>query len=306
MNISENKRVVGLSAVFAIAFAGTMYYGYGETCKCAEAQQQLTTISEQFQGYEDSGVSPTAKNRDALKVAFREVSDVNKELQAELQRYADFCNGDGKNVTGPNLQEELRNAKAQMEQLAQEKGTRLGNTAADLGMTSILRAFPEDAEAPYYAFQHKAVRRVMEDIINGGASVLDKVYCAPLPEAANVTSKKNVKGEPYFPLRFEVTFECGRGVLPTVLNSIVSDKDFMLMVTGMAVQGMDSLPPLDAYTAPAERVAGGDDLTAAPADAAPTEPLARVVAVRKTGDPNETARVHLTLQVLYFNPAKTK
>lgn len=305
MNISENKRVVGLSAVFALAFAGVAYYGYSETVRFDAAKKQLTEISNQFEDYEAAAVPPTKKNRDSLKAAFAQVNQVNKELQAELNHYATFCYGDGKNITGPNLQEELRNAKVQMEQLAKEKGMTLSGTAADLGMASILRAFPEDSQAPYYAFQHRAVRRVAEDIINAGAPVLDKIYCAPLSEDVTAANKKSAKAQPYFPLRFEVAFDVKRGVLPKVINSIVADKDFLISITGISVQGMDNLAPLDAYSAPSAAPTAGDDLSDAPA--AESAPAAgRAVAVRKTGDPNETARVHMNLQVLYFNPAKTK
>ena len=305
MNISENKRVVGLSAVFALAFAGVAYYGYSETVRFDAAKKQLAEISNQFEDYEAVAVPPTKKNRDSLKAAFAQVNQVDKDLQAELNRYATFCYGDGKNITGPNLQEELRNAKVQLEQLAKEKGVTLSGTAADMGMAAILRAFPEDSQAPYYAFQHRAVRRVAEDIINAGAPVLDKIYCAPLPEEVTVANKKNSKAQAYFPLRFEVSFEVKRGVLPQVINSIVADKNFLLSITGISVQGMDSLPPLDAYSAPSASPSTGDDLSGE-APAAESAPAGRVVAVRKTGDPNEKARVYMNLQVLYFNPAKTK
>lgn len=304
MNISENKRVVGLTAVLALAFGGTLYYGYSETAKFSAAQQKLTEINNQFEDFNAAEIPPTRKNRDAYKAAFAQVTQVNKDMQAELNRYAAFCYGDGKNMSGPNLQEELRNAVAQIGQMAKEKGTVLGSTAADLGMPSILRSFPEASEVPYYAFQHRAVRRVAEDIINAGAPVLDKIYCAPLPEQAAEAAKKSAKAQPYFPLRFEVTFEATRGVLPEVVNSIVSDKDFMLTITGIGVQGNDSPAPIDAYSAPAANSSVGDELAAAPAENAPAP--ARTIAVRKTGDPAERIRVHMTLQVLYFNPAKNK
>ena len=304
MNISENKRVVGLSAVFALAFAGVCYYGYGEYSSYGDAQKQLKAISDQFEDYRAEQVPPTAKNNEELKTAFGQVSQVNKDLQAELNHYATFCYGDGKNITGPALQEELKNAIKSVEALAAENGSKLSGSAAELGMASILRGFPEEASVPYYAFQHRAVRRVVEDIVKAGAPVVDKVYCTPLPEEATAAAKKSNKAAAYFPLRFEVSFEATRGVLPQVINSIKDDKDFMLTITGLSVQGNETLAPMDAYAAPAAASSVGDELSAAPAEGA--APAARVVAVRKTGDPAEKARVYMTLEVLYFNPAKNK
>lgn len=299
MNISENKRVVGLSALFAIAFAGVAYYGYSEMSRFDAAKKQLNTINEQFLDYEAAKVPPTKKNKEALSASFKQVCSVSDEMKAKLKAYVAFCKGDGKLINGTGMQEELRNAVAQVGQLAKEKNVNLAGTAADLGMSSILRAFPEDAHAPYYAFQHRAVRRVVEDLINAGAPSVERVYCAPLPEAVTDGAKKKNKAQAYVPLRFEVYFEAERGVLPRVINSIVNDKDFFLTITGIAVDGDDRVAPIDEYSAPAAAPAGGDDLTA-DAPAADDGSARRRIAVRKTGDPHEKARVNLNLQVLYF------
>lgn len=303
MNISENKRVVALSAVFAIAFGGIMYYGYDRTQQFSQTQKELQAISDRFQEYENAEVPPTSANRKAIKDAYDQVTKVNKDLQAELAHYAAFCYGDGKKQTAQDFQNSLRAAIAKMEGLAKEKGTVISSPAADLGLAAFKNSAPVEDDVPFRSFQMKAAERVAEDIINAGAPVLDKIYCAPLPDAAAEAAKGGRKAEPYFPLRFEVAFEARRGVLPQVINSIVADKDFLLTITGVSVKGGDSLPGIDAYTAPTAAPEGENVGDAAPAAAGDA---ARVIAVRKTGAENETARVHLTLQVLYFNPAKNK
>lgn len=304
MNISENKRVIALSAVFAIAFGGIMYYGYDQTQQFANTQKELKAIADRFDGYNEAEVPPTSANRKEIKAAFDKVTQVNKDLQAELAHYAAFCYGDGKKISAQDFQNNLRTSIAKVESLAKEKGTLVSSPAADLGLAAFKNAAPVEDDVPFRSFQMKAVERVAEDIINAGAPVLDKIYCAPLPAEAAEAAKGGRKAAPYFPLRFEVAFEATRGTLPQVINSIVADKDFLLTITGVSVKGNESLPGIDAYTAPAAAPEGENLGDAAPAAAEGSE--ARVVAVRKTGDDAEKSRVHLTLQVLYFNPAKNK
>ena len=97
-------------------------------------------------------------------------------------------------------------------------------------------------------------------------------------------------------------------LLPKILNKIMSDKDFFLTITGIAVRGNENLPGIDAYTAPAEIAEAGEDLGAEAPAAAENSAAGgfRSLAVRKTGDPDEKARVHMTMPVLYFTPGKTK
>lgn len=302
MNISENKRVIALSALFAIAFGGIMYYGYGQSQEYSANEAKLKEISERFEGYSESGVAPTPAALKELDAACAKVDKVNKELQAELSRYASFCYGNCKKISAQDFQNDLRNSIAKIESKAKEKGTLVSAPAADLGLAAFKNAAPVEDDVPFRSFQMKAVERVAEDIINAGAPVLDKIFCAPLPPEAAEAAKGSRKAVPYFPLRFEVAFEANRGNIPQIINSIVADRDFLMTITGVSVKGNESLPGIDAYSAPAT-APEGENLGEA---AAPAEAEARVVAVRKTGADDEKARVHLTLQVLYFNPAKNK
>ena len=198
------------------------------------------------------------------------------------------------------MQNMLRDSIARIGNLAGEKGAVVSSPAADLGMAAFKNSAPVEADVPFRAFQLRAVSRVAEVILNSGASVLDKIYCAPLPDAAEETAKGSRKAPAYFPLSFEVAFEAPRGVLPQVINTIVNDKDYMLFITGVSVKGMENLPGIDPYQAPGANV--GDDIGQTDAQGS----AVRSVAKRLTGDPKEKARLHLNMQVLYFNSAQNK
>lgn len=306
MNISENKRVVALSAVFALAFGGIVYYGFGKTQEYTAAQNSLREISDRFEGYESAQYPPTQDTLKSIQKAVDEIKAVNKEMQEDMNRYASFCFGDGKQISAQDFQNQLRGSIVKIGQLAASKGVTVSDPAADLGFASFKNAAPVQADVPFRSFQLKAVERVAEIIINSGAVVLDKVYCAPLPEEAAEAAKPNSrKAKSHFPLSFEVALEVKRGTLPDIINSIVSDKDYMLTITGIAAKGLETLPLMDDYAAPGAPSAQGEDVGGA-SSAKPSETSSRVVAVRKTGNPDETARIHLNIQVQYFNPAKTK
>ena len=308
MNISENKRVVALTAVFALAFGGIMFYGYGKSQEDAENKVKIAEINDRFAGYDGQELAPTKQNLKEIKEAFTQVSGVNKDLQAELNRYAAYCWGDGKKISAQDFQNELRDSINKIKDMASSQGASVAGPAENLGLASFKNAAPVADDVSFRSFQLKAVTRVAEYIVGSGAPSLEKVYCAPLPDAAAESLKSNSrKALPYFPLRFEIAFDASRGALPKVINSIMSDKDFFLTITGIAVRGGDNLPGIDAYSAPAEIAAAGEDLGAeAPAAADSAAGGFRTVAVRKTGDPNEKVRVHMTMQVLYFTPGKTK
>lgn len=316
MNILENKRVVLLSAVFALAFAGLTYVGYDRSQQFSKTQAELKKIGEKFEDYNQAELPPTAANRKAIVAACKDVDKISADMQAEMDKYAAFCYGDGKVLSPVDFQNQVRAAIAEVQKEANDKGCALAAPAMDLGMASFKNAAATEAEVPYRSFQLKAVRRVADAIINSGAPALDKIYCAPLPEEA--TNARKGKGAAYFPLSFQVAFSAKRSaatdgqteellsVLPRVMNALTSDKDFFLIVTGVAVNSDASLPARDAYQEPAAPVAQGDDLGAEGGKAEAETPEARVIAVRKTGGDDETVRVHLNLQVLYFNPAKGK
>ena len=303
MNISENKRVVALSALFALAFGGIMFYGYGESRKHAANEAEIAQIRDRFDTYANAEIAPTKQGLKEVKAAFSEVSAVNKDMQAEMNRYAAYCWGDGKTISALEFQKKLQDACKKVQALAGSSQAKVTGSAGDLGMRTHQKAAPVADNVPFLDFQLKAVTRVMETILAADVTNVSKVYCEALPEAAFESRDANSrKAKAYFPLGFEVAFEAKRGALPAIINSMVKDKDFFLTITGIAVEGHDKLSGVDAYKAPGAAAAAGSDLGE---EAAP-ESAGEIIAVRKTGVPSETVRVYMTVQVLYFTPGKTK
>ncbi len=301
MNISENKRVLALSVAFLAAFGGIAYHGYTRSCDFDKAQAELTEIQDAFDGYGSADFAPTSENLKSLRDAFEKVSKVNKDLQADMERYAVACYGDGKVVKPGDFQNEVRQAIARVAALAGNAGATVSNPAADLGMAQFKNALAMEKDVAYRSFQLKAVEKVASAILESGAPVLDKVFCAPLPE-------DDAREQAAFPLGFEIVFNAKRGQLPGILNKIVGDRTYFLTITGISVVNPTALPGIDAYTPPGGESAApatGDDLSGGAAEQA-SAPESRPMATRKTGDPNEAVRVHLVMQVRFFNPAKAK
>ncbi len=301
MNISENKRVLALSVVFLAAFGGLSYYGYSRSCDFKAAQTSLAEIEDAFAGYGSADHAPTQENLKALRDALDAVSKVHKDLQADMEKYAVACYGDGKVIKPGDFQNEVRQAIASVAALASNSGATVSNPAADLGMAQFKNALAMEKDIVCRSFQLKAVERMASIILESGAPVLDKVFCAPLPE-------DDARKDATFPLGFEVAFNVKRGQLPAILNKIVTDRDFFYTITGISVANGTTLPGIDPYTPEGAKSAPatGDDLSGETQEAAaPSEPAKRI-ATRKTGAPDEMVRVHLVMQVRFFNPGKAK
>ncbi len=302
MNISENKRVVAISALFLAAFGAIVYHGYSRSCDFNKAQAELTEIQDAFEGYSSSDFAPTAENLKQLREAYEKVNAVSRDMQAEMEKFAVVCYGDGKVVKPGDFQNEVRSAIARVAALAVNTGAQIGNPAADLGMAQYKNALALEKDIPCRSFQLKAVEQVANAVLESGAPLLDKVYCAPLPE-------DDARDAAAFPLDFEVAFNVKRGQLPGILNKIVSDRKYFLTITGISVVNNNPLPGIDAYTPPSGENAApatGDDLSGGEAPAAEAPVDSKPIATRKTGDSGETVRVHLIMQVRFFNPAKAK
>lgn len=302
MNILENKRVLCLTGVFALAFAGLVYFGFDRTGAASAAQEELKNCGQQVEDYDAANLPPTNDTLRALRGSVREVNDALKALRENFDGYRQSCVGNGENIQPVDFQNKLRDSVAELARNAQEAGCTLSPAAANLGMGAYENSVPTAEDAPYLYFQMRAARRVADIIVQSGAPLLDKVYCAPLPEARRRTASE-------FPLNLEVAFNAKRSevaenpvsVLPQVLNALSTDKDYFIMITGMWVNSTEeSLPAVDPYMAPGGDPNMGDSIT--DSSAAAQEPEVRQIAVRKTGSPDETVRVHLNLQVLYFNP----
>ena len=305
MSISDNKRVVTLASVMGLAFVGITYFGITKNQEYAETQAKLTEISEHFQDYESQEITPTKQNVDNLSAAFKEVKTVGDDMQRAFGKYASFCTGQPQ-ISAQEFQKQLLADISAVRTMAADNKVTLARPAEDLGMTTLKTAAPTKDQVPFLAFQHQAVKRVVENILSSGPASLEKVFCEELPEEASLDNKKPAE---YFPLRFQVAFEAKRGTLPQVINKVMADKEFFLTITGLAVESREAPPPVGGYVAPATAVeVQGDDIAGGgeAADAPAAAPAARTIAVQLTGKDTETARVHMTFQVLYFNNIKKK
>lgn len=306
MNILENKRVTAISAVFLLAFGGLSYFGFSRGQDQAAAKKELAEYSEKMEDFESAKLPPTVANAKALADAVKQVEQANASLQAQMSNYSSFCMGNGTNITSVEFQTRVRAAIDEIAAKARAKKCNVAPPAADLGMAAFKNAAVQAGDVPYRNFQLQAVKRVVSIIIDSGAASVEKVYCAPLP-AEQIGARKPL---PYFPLSFQVAFTAKRSTvtdgktadslspLPRVLNAITTDKEYMLIPTGLSVVSEGHLTGVDAYKEPVT-VPQGEDLGAEEGKK-PAADGSRIIATRKAGDPNELVRVHLNIQVLYF------
>ncbi len=299
MNISENKRVVLLAAVFGVAFIGIMYKGYESYSAAKESSAQLGDIRAEFENYNVAEFPPTTASLSTLRKAQEKAVALNKELESAMGRYAAATKSSTQGINTPvDFQNSVNAAIAATKKDAEAKKVKLGPGAADLGMANFKNTAAIASEVPYRAFMLAAVKNITSIIIDAEAVAVDKIYCGNLPKEAD-TGARNVPE--YFPLNMEVSFTAKRGTLPQVLNSIVKNKSFFYLITGISVESDISLPSIARYEEP---VLSGEDAPLADGDVpigdAPLEDESSI-ARPMTGLPDESVRVHLNLEVLYFS-----
>lgn len=310
MNIMENKRVTAIAALLAVGFLAICYKGYEKYSVAKEAQEQISQANSKIEGFASDAIPPTAKNSKLIEQASAEVEKLAADLSKDLSKYVTFCvQGDPKaaesrprgyeiNVKPVAFQNRLKELSAEISRQAKDKCA-LNNGSADFGMSSLKNQAPREVDAPYLNFLLSAVERVEQHIISSGARSIERVYCAPLPdEEINARKKPD-----FFPMSFEVAFTARRSenikdgvadtysTLPQVMNKIVNDDRFFLIITGMAVSTPGNLPPVS-NTAAAESGA-----EAAEGDSGSNASLL-------IGKSTDEVNVHLTLQVLYFTTDK--
>lgn len=296
MNISENKRIVGITALFAIAFGGLMYYGFDCAGQADESMAQLDGIRSDYSGFEEADIQPSSDNIKALKKICDEAKAKRQELESLMEGYKKVCAGDGVSMAATDYLVRIKQDRAEVKKKAEEKKCSLAGNAASFGKEDRdFETAPESVRvAPLY-FQHRVVSSLVNQLVDAGASAVESIYCAPLPE---VTYGEGDDWETE-PMSFEIDFRVPRGVLAPVLNGIMSSREYFMTITGMYVNNESSLAAMDAFTPPAAPA----DPAAAPAGSAAEDPATQApVAVLKTGADSENVRVHLNIQVLYFNP----
>lgn len=296
MNLSENKRVVALSAAFALAFGGVMYVGYEGMTGAETANKRLSEIGVAFEDYNAADFVPNAGNLKALSAATKEVEKINKSLNDQLNEYKK-ASADSKVMTAVDFQNQVRKAIVDLAQKAKDKNMALGSQAATFGMSVYQSQSAIKEEVAYRSYMLSAVEHAANVLVDASVPSIDKIYCEELPAEADA---KMEKAPEYFPLSFELSFTVKRGMLPQIMNNLMGDKKYLYTVTGISAV-TETLPSeVAAYKAPAEVMdsAGDDD----DEDASTKTQAARVLAIRKLGDPNEKVQVHLNMQVLFFNP----
>ncbi len=299
MNISENKRVAIVAAIFGLAFCGIMYQGYTTYSAAEEDNKQLENIRAEFENYNASEFPPTTASLNTLRKAQEKAVSLNKEFSATIDRYASATRAQTQGINTPvDLQNTLNASITAMKKEAELKKVTWANAAADLGMKEFKNSAASPKTVPYRAFRLASVKNLAGTIIDAGAVAVDKIYCAPLPEDADTSVRR---APAYIPLGIEVSFTAKRSTLPQVLNALVKDKTFFYLITGVGVESDINLPSISPYKDPV--VSDGDlpiEDPEAPVGDVPLEDESSI-ARPMTGLDKETVRVHLNLEVLYFN-----
>ncbi len=299
MNISENKTVFALSAVFAIAFGGLMYLGYEGMTGASDANKRLNEIGVAFEDFNAADYVPTANNQKAIVAATKDVDKLNQDLSNQLQAYKKATLNTNP-ISAVDFQNQVRKAIADLAQKAKGKGIALGSQASTLGMAVYQNQSAIKEEVAYRSYFLSAVEHANNILVDTGVPSIDKIFCSELPKEVAMGMKK---APDYFPLSFELSFTVKRSMLPQIINALTSDKKYFYTITGFSALGETIPSEVSAYKAPATMATAGDDDEAAADAAAAAAP--RILATRKLGDPNEKVQVHLNLQVLYFNPLST-
>ncbi len=309
MKIMENKRVTALAVLMLIVFGFLCYYGYEQYRILAEAQTKIAEERSKLEGYEEEELPPTRDNSRYLSQAASTMSQLTGELRAGLEAFAKACRAEGTDIRPDRFQKDVNDMTTRIAAYAQEKKCTLSPEAAALGLNEYKTASATERDAPYLNFLLHAADNVVRTVIDSGAPSITRFYCAPLPEK-ELSARKQ---PPYFPLEMEIAFTARRGavdldpakegtlsVLPRVINSLVSDKKYFLIITGIAVNSSETLPMMPSYKAPKE--VGDSLIPPAAGDEAKeenSEPVAKLITGREG-----VVNVHVTLQVLYFTTDK--
>ena len=312
MNIMENKRVTAIALLMAVAFGGICHYAYGRYQALQEARSKIEQEHSKLTDYANEEFPPTPENNRVLKQASGTVEELAKDLRGSLVTYAKACAALGKDAKGnlirPDVfQKEVNDMTAKVTAYAAQKNAKLSADAAALGLNEYKTASATERDAPYLNFILHSADILVRHVVDAGSPSIKRLYCAPLPE-----DKVGARKKPsLFPLEMEISFVARRSaqdidtgkdetlsVLPRVINSLIADKNYFFIITGVSVRTEGNLPMLTPYKAP---VAAAEDPMGGSGDAAPAaEPVAKLI----TGASTSEVDVSLTLQVLYFDTDK--
>ncbi|MGN0875234.1 MAG: hypothetical protein ACI4OZ_08610 [Akkermansia sp.] len=305
MSISENKRVLGISAAFLAAFAGLGYVGFSQHSACEEATKELTDTADNISSMADAEFAPSRNVQKELTAANKTLAAQKDAMKAQFAPYPALC--DTKPLSSPEFQAKLRRMNEELTAAAKTANCDIAAPARDLGMSSLLRDTPQADMVPLLTFQLEAIGGLEKHAVDAGAVRLDKVFCAPLPdpkEAAKAAKKLELLGRRYYPVDLELAFTAKHGTVLDALNRIMNDKKVFYIITGLAIKNDTPLQPMDdALGKQQEALPTTQGAEAAGAEAAaPPVPVAKQIA----GLDKEEARVHLTVRALYFIPEPAK
>lgn len=308
MNISENKRVLALAGAFGIVFIAITYLGISWRSAASEKIAWLNEQQSLFDDMRARDFPPTQKMLHIVKNAAATTSDIADQMHASIEAYRSQTTPEnGKLVSPQQFQAQVKSAILQLENQSKAKSVAVSAGASKLGMAAYQNSYATTEAAPILSFELKAVQNVAQSIIDNHGASINKIYCAPLPDEAIAPPGKKLKQE-WVLLPFEINFTANKNTLPAVLNSLVENKQFCFLITGIRVLTETQLPTLSAYTPPTatKKEAAptvGDDLGAGsstPVAENKEQEQTRILAKQLLG--NGTVRVHLALEVLYLHP----
>lgn len=309
MNIFENKRAVGLTSVFALAFAGLMAWGFAKKSEADSIIKEATAAEAGLRTITSSALPPKKETRSALNAATKEINAQVKLLNADLAPYVNTCKDISKDALSKEQlfhPEHLRAARNWLNKIASASGTQL--PAGDAFTFGLDRNFNERNDAatpettPFLIYQLNAARTLAGYVAQAGAVSLERMYCEPVPseEEGDIT-----------PIHIELSFTVKRGNIPSdaahtsaitqVLNAILEGKGevvsrneekkdarFFFIVKGINVNSNNSYGTADPYSEPFQTA--GDEGAQATS-----------IAQQKVGMEDETAYVNLIVEAVYFS-----
>ncbi|MBQ4593867.1 MAG: Amuc_1100 family pilus-like protein [Akkermansia sp.] len=307
MNFFENKRAATLTGVFALAFVGLMAWGYTKGSAAEATIKDLTTKENTLRSITASALPPKAETKSTLNKATKNIRSRVNMLTDDLKAYTKTC----KVITADAISKELlfhpehlNAARTWLNKKA--NGCEIpGGDAFTFGLD---RNYNERNDAattdttPYLLYQLNAARTLAGYVAEAGAVSLDRMYCEPVPSEEEGT---------YTPLHIELSFTAKRGSIPSdtahtgtvtkVINSILEGKGdivlrqeekeagaYFFIIKGINVNSNNSYGALDSYSEPFQ-TAGSDN----------AEPVS--IAQRKVGLDDETVRVNLIIEAVYFS-----
>ena len=310
----ENKRVTAIALLMALAFGGVCHYAYGRYQALQEARAKIAEEHSKLSGYADEKLPPTLENSRLLEKASDDVGKFAKELRNDLSTYAKACVklGEDAKIRPADFPGEVTGMAKEVKAHAEQKKTTLSEDAAALGLNEYERTSPTDRDVPYLNFILHTADTLVRHVVDAGSPAIKRLIC-PLPK-----DKVGARKKPdFFPLEMEISFVARRSaqdidpakdetlsVLPRVINSLIADKNYFFIITGVSVKTTGNPPKLDPYKVP---VAAAKDSTSGEENEEESEEAAVAagpVAKMLTGSPDSEVDVILTLQVLYFETDK--